>query len=151
MVKLMKVILKIDVKGSGKAGELINAADGYARNFLLPRGLAIEASTQALNELHGKEDAKKYKIDKEKNDAKEIAKNLKDATVKVSARAGQGGRLFGAVTSKEIAAAIKEQFKLDVDKRKIVLEKDIKAYGITQIEIKLYPGITAKLNVEVGE
>jgi large subunit ribosomal protein L9 len=147
----MKVILKADIKGTGKIGDLINAADGYARNFLLPRGLAIEANTKALNEMHNREDAKKYKEEKEKYDAQEIAKSLKDATVKVSAKAGQGGRLFGAVTSKEIAISIKQQFKLDVDKRKIVLDKDIKAFGISEIEIKLYPGIVAKLKVEVGE
>jgi large subunit ribosomal protein L9 len=147
----MKVILKEDVKGSGKAGELINAADGFARNFLLPRGLAIEANSKSLNEMQNREDAKKYKLEKEKNDALITAKRLKDITVKVSAKAGQGGRLFGSVTSKEIATAIKEQFKLDIDKRKIVLEKDIKAFGISEIEIKLYPGIAAKLKVEVGE
>jgi large subunit ribosomal protein L9 len=147
----MKVILKVDVQGSGKAGELINAKDGYARNYLLPRGLAIEANTQALNEMHNKDDAKKFKAEKEKQTAQEIAKRLKDVTVKVSAKAGTGGRLFGAVTSKEIATAVKQQFKLDIDKRKIVLEKDIKAFGITEIEIKLYPGIATKLKVEVGE
>jgi large subunit ribosomal protein L9 len=147
----MKVILKVDVKGSGKAGDLINAADGYARNYLLPRELAIEANTQALNEMHNKDDAKIYKAEKEKHVAQEVAKNLKDATVKVTAKAGQGGKLFGAVTSKEIATAIKQQFKLDIDKRKIVLEKDIKAFGTTEIEIKLNPGIVAKIKVEVGE
>jgi large subunit ribosomal protein L9 len=147
----MKVILKADVKGSGKTGELINAADGYARNFLLPRGLAIEANTQALNEMHNRDDAKKYKQEKDNQNAHDLAKKLKGTTVKVTAKAGTGGRLFGAVTSKEIATAIKQQFKLDVDKRKIVLDKDIKAFGITEIEIKLYPGIVAKMSVEVGE
>jgi len=147
----MKVILKADVKGSGKADELINVSDGYARNFLLPKGLAIEASAQALNDFHNKEEAIKHRADFEKQTAQDAANKLSGAVIKVYAKAGSAGRLFGAVTSKEIACDIKAQCGIDIDKRKIVLGSDIKAFGSFDIEIKLYPGIIAKLSVTVGE
>lgn len=147
----MKVILKKDVKGSGKAGELVNVSDGYARNFLLPRGLAAEANAQAINELHGREEAKKHREAVEKAAAESAAKRLDGVIVHITAKAGEGGRLFGAVTSKEIAAAVKEQFSIPIDKRKIVLESEIKAFGTYPAEIRLYSGISAKLSVAVGE
>lgn len=147
----MKVILKTDVKGSGKAGQLIDVSDGYARNFLLPRGLAAEASAQAINDLRGREEAKQHRAEVEKADAEAAAKKLDGVIVRVTAKAGENGRLFGAVTAKEIAAAIKAQFAVGIDKRKIVLNGEIKAYGAYPFEIRLHPGISAKLSVAVGE
>lgn len=147
----MKVILLADVKGSGKKGELIEAADGYARNFLLPRKLAKEANAQAINELKNAEQSKQYKLDLQKAQAEETAKKLNDVVVKITASAGKGGKLFGSVTSKEIAEEIKKQFGADIDKRKISLDADIKAFGTYNCEIKLFTGISTKLRVQVTE
>ena len=147
----MKVVLLADVKGSGKKGELVNVSDGYARNLLFPRKLAKEANAQAMNELKNAEEAKAYKIKTETEAAKKAAELLEGKTVKMTAKAGQGGRLFGSITAKEIAEAIKSQFKLEIDKRKISVDGDIKAFGSYSCEIKLYAGITAKLFVMVGE
>ena len=124
----MKVILTQDVKGSGKKGELINAADGYARNFLLPKGLAIEANNQAIGELKAKEASKQHKIQMEKEAAMASAKQLEGKTVKLTAKAGAGGKLFGSVTTKEIADAITAQYGVAVDKKKINVN-EIKAFG----------------------
>ena len=123
----MKVILTQDVKGLGKKGELVNASDGYARNFLFPRKLAAEANSQAMTELKNREDSKKHKIEVETQQAKASADKISGKTVKVTAKAGQGGRLFGSVTAKEIAAVMKTQFGIDIDKRKITVD-DIKAF-----------------------
>ena len=147
----MKVILKQDVKGSGKKGELLNVSDGYARNFLIPRGLAIEANAQAMNEFNSKQAAAAHKIEVEKQSAADLARRLEGKTVKLTAKAGANGKLFGSVTSKEIAEEIKKQFGADVDKRKIVLEGDIKAFGSYTAQLKLYPSITASMYVVVGE
>ena len=146
----MKVILTQDVKGSGKKGELINAADGYARNFLLPKGLAIEANNQSIGELTAKEASKQHKIQVEKEAAMETAKRLEGKTVSLTAKAGAGGKLFGSVTTKEIADAIKKQYGAEVDKKKINVN-EIKAFGTYTAEVKLYTGIAAKMTVEVGE
>lgn len=146
----MKVILKSDVKGSGKAGELVNVSDGYGRNYLLPRGLAIEANNQNLNVLKTKEQAEQHRVEVEKQNALDTAKKLEGKTVKVFAKAGQNGRIFGSVTSKEIAEAVARQFGAKVDRRRIAMEGDIKNYGTTQVEIKLFKGISAKMNVTVG-
>ncbi|HEX2937392.1 MAG TPA: 50S ribosomal protein L9 [Ruminiclostridium sp.] len=146
----MKVILKADVKGSGKAGQLVNVSDGYAKNFLIPRGLAIEADNKAMNELRNKEQSEKHRIEVEKQNAQDAAKKLEDKTVKIFAKAGANGKLFGSVTSKEVAQAIKEQLSIDIDKRKIVLQDDIKTYGAVQVEAKLYTGVSAKFHVLVG-
>ena len=147
----MKVILKADIKGSGKAGELVNVSDGYARNYLFPRALAVEADQKAMNELRGRKEAKKHQEELEEQKARKAKAELSGKTVRLTARAGSAGRLFGAVTSKEIASAIKSQFGIDIDKRKIVLDADIKAFGSYKIEIKLHPGISAELTVAVGE
>jgi large subunit ribosomal protein L9 len=146
----MKVILKNDLKGAGKAGQLVNVSDGYAKNYLIPRGLAIEADSNALNVLKGKEQAEKHRLEMEKQHASEAANALKDKTVKIFAKAGAGGRLFGSVTSKEIAAAIKEQLNIEIDRRKIIMQDEIKTYGSVQIEAKLHTGITTKFYVIVG-
>ncbi len=147
----MKVVLLADVKGVGKKGELINAAEGYARNFLLPRKLAKEANAQVMNELKNAEASKAYKIKTETEEAQKAADELKDKIVRVTAKSGAGGRLFGSVTAKEIAQEIKKQFGVEIDKRKIQLSADIKAFGTYQFEIKLYAGITAKMSVSVTE
>lgn len=147
----MKVILLDDVKGSGKKGQLVNVSDGYARNFLIPRKLAKEANAQALNELKNAEQAKKHKIETEKANAEETAKRLSGKTIKIEAKAGQEGKLFGSVTSKEIAGELQKVYGVTVDKRKIETKEDIKNYGTYECEIKLYTGISAKIYVTVGE
>ncbi|MBQ5969895.1 MAG: 50S ribosomal protein L9 [Clostridia bacterium] len=146
----MKVILKQDVKGLGKKGQMVNASDGYARNFLFPKGLAAEANAQALSELKNKQDAEAYRIKTETAAAKANAERLSGKTIRISAKAGQGGKLFGSVTAKEIAETLKKDFGVEVDKRKITVE-EIKQYGTYEFEVKLYTGIAAKLYVLVGE
>ena len=147
----MKVVLLADVKGVGKKGELINAAEGYARNFLLPRKLAKEANAQVMNELKNAEASKAFKIKTETEEAQKAASALEGKIVRITAKSGTGGRLFGSVTAKEIAQEIKKQFGVEIDKRKINLSGDIKAFGTYQFEIKLYTGITAKMSVSVSE
>ena len=147
----MKVVLLADVKGVGKKGELINAAEGYARNFLLPRKLAQEATADNINTMRMNDKATQERQAKERAEALELRNRMKDMTVVVTAKAGQGGRLFGSVTAKEIAQEIKKQYGFDIDKRKIHLDTDIKAFGGYHIEVKLYNGITAKLAVSVTE
>ncbi len=147
----MKVILLQDVKGTGKKGELANVSDGYARNFLLPRKLAREADAQALNELKNAEQSRQHKIAVETAQAKADAERLEGKVLEMTAKAGQGGRLFGSVTSKEIANELKQKFNLSIDKRKVVLESDIKAFGTYQCELKLYTGISAHIKVMVKE
>lgn len=151
MYKKMKVVLKADVKGSGKAGEVVNVSDGYARNYLLPRGLAIAADAQAMNDIKNKEAAAKHKIEVEKAAAQAAADKINGKTVKITAKGGTAGRLFGSVTAKEIAQAIKNQYNFDVDKRKVIIENDIKAFGTYEAELKLFQGITAKFFVMVAE
>lgn len=147
----MKVILLQDVKGTGKKGELANVSDGYARNFLLPRKLAREADAQALNEMKNAEASRQHKIDVDTAEAKANVERLEGKTLEMTAKAGQGGRLFGSVTSKEIAVALKQKYGLEIDKRKIVLESDIKAFGTYNCELKLYTGISAHIKVMVRE
>ena len=146
----MKVILKQDVKGLGKKGELVNASDGYARNFLFPKGLAAEANAQAMSEFKNKQQAEKYRIETETAAAKAAAERISGKTIHITAKAGQNGKLFGSVTSKEIAEKIRAEFGIETDKRKIIVD-DIKQFGTYEFEIKLYQGISAKLYVMVGE
>ena len=147
----MKVVLLEDVKGSGKKGALINVSDGYARNFLFPRKLAKEANTQAMNELKNAEEAKAHKLQVEMDAAKAAAAKIDGKSVKFTAKAGQGGRIFGSITAKEIAEEIKKQFHVEIDKRKIEIDADIKAFGTYSCEVKLYSGISAKIFAVVGE
>ncbi len=147
----MKVVLLEDIKGSGKKGELINVSDGYARNYLFPRKLAKEANSQAMNELKNAEEAKAFKLKTETETAQKTADQINGKSVRLFAKAGQGGRLFGSVTAKEIAEELKKQYHVDVDKRKIVLDGDIKAFGTYECEVKLYNGISAKIYAVVGE
>ena len=146
----MKVILKADVKSLGKKGDLVNTSDGYARNFLFPKGLAIEANAQAMNEFNNKETAKKFHKSEEIKAANELKDRIEGKTFKVAAKAGANGKLFGSVTAKDVSAAIKEEMGENIDKRKISMQ-DIKAFGTTQIEVKVYQGITAKVFVQVVE
>ena len=147
----MKVVLLKDVKSVGKKGELCNVSDGYARNFLLPRGLAKEANAQAMNELKNAEAAKEYKIKTETEQAQKNAAAISGKTIKIYAKAGQGGKLFGSVTSREIAEEIAKQLGVEVDKRKVVLENDIKAFGTYNFDVKFYNGISATMSVAVCE
>lgn len=147
----MKVILKQDVKSQGKKGDLINVSDGYANNFLLPKGLAIPATKQALNELEGKKGAEQYKRNMEEQKAQNIAERMKDIKVSLKAKAGKEGKLFGSVTSKDVADALKEQFNITVDKRKIDLPDGIKTCGIREVNVTLYTGVIGTFKVEVTE
>ncbi len=146
----MKVILKQDVKGQGKKGELVTVSDGYARNFLFPRGLAAEADSQAMNELRNREESAAYHKKVEKDTALAAAATLKDKTVVIHAKAGSAGRLFGSVTTKEVADALDKQFGVKIDKRKITMT-DIKAFGTYTAEVKLYSGVSAEVSVSVEE
>lgn len=146
----MKVVLLADVKGQGKKGELCNVSDGYARNFLFPKKLAIEADNAALNELKNREEAKAHHKQEEINAAKATAALLDGKTVTIKAKAGSAGRLFGSVTSKEIAAEIKNVLGVEIDRKKMTAP-DIKNFGEYTAEIKLYQGISAKITVKVTE
>jgi len=147
----MKVILQQDVKGQGKKGQLIEASDGYARNFLLPRKLAVLATPEAMNTMQQQEKAKRAQEAAERAAALEVAEKLKGCTVKIAAKAGQGGRLFGSVTSKEISDALKAQFGMDIAKTKIVLPDPIKAFGGYQVKCKLGYEVSGVINVTVVE
>ncbi len=146
----MKVVLKQDVKGLGKKGELVNASDGYARNFLFPKNLAVEANAQNMTELKNREQAAKYKVETETAEAKKNAERISGKTITITAKAGANGKLFGSVTAKEIAERLEKEFGIKTDKRKITVE-DIKQFGTYEFEIKLYTGVSAKLFVRVGE
>ena len=146
----MKVILQQDVKSLGKKGDLVNTSDGYARNFLFPKGLAIEANAQAMNDFNNKEKAKKFHKAEEVNAANELKDRLEGKTFKLTAKAGANGKLFGSVTAKDVAAEIQKATGESIDKRKIAMQ-DIKAFGTVQAEIKVYQGITAKVFVQVTE
>lgn len=146
----MKVILQQDVKNLGKKGDLVNASDGYARNFLFPKGLAIEANSSAMNDFNNKEASKKFHKAEEIKAAKADADKLDGKTFKLKAKAGANGKLFGSVTSKDVSKQIKEEVGIDIDKRKIVMP-DVKAFGTVQAEIKVYQGISAKVFVQVSE
>ncbi len=146
----MKVILKADVKSLGKKGELVNASDGYARNFLFPKGLAVEANASAMNDFKNKEKAKQFHKAEEIKAANAVKEQLEGKTVKLTAKAGANGKLFGSVTSKDVAEMIKKEFSQDIDKRKIVMQ-DVKAFGTFQAELKIYQGISANIFVQVSE
>ena len=147
----MKVILQQDVKGQGKKGQLIEASEGYARNYLLPRKLAIAATADAINTMNLKEKARKAEEARQKAEAEATAEKLKELMVKIPAKAGAGGRLFGAVTSKEISEALQAQFGLNIAKSKIVQDEPIKSFGTYQLKCKLGYEITGTVNVVVTE
>ncbi len=145
----MKVILKENIKGVGKKDQIINASDGYARNYLFPKNLAVEANNANMSKLKAKNDSAQYKKDQEKEEAKQIAEKLKKITIKVEVRAGENGKIFGGVSSKEIAENLEAQHKIKIDKKKINLKETIKTLGFHNVEIKLYEGVigTAKIDV----
>ena len=147
----MKVIFNTDVRGQGKKGEMNEVSDGYARNYLMPRGLASPATADAVNALKLKEKAKAAQMAKEKAAAEENAKRLSGVVVQISARAGQGGRLFGAVTSQEIAEALREQHGIEIEKNKIVQAEPIKGFGSYEVRAKLGYEVSGKINVLVIE
>ena len=145
----MKVILLDNIKGVGKKDEIINASDGYARNYLFPKKLAVEATKENLSKLDSKNEANKFKKQNEKNEAEEIAKQLKEITLTIKVKAGENGKIFGGVTSKEISENLKNQYKIEVDNKKIEVKETIKNLGRFNINIKLYEGVNAKLNVNI--
>ena len=147
----MKVIFNEDVRGQGKRGEMKEVSDGYARNYLLPRKLASEATPDMLNAFKLKEKAKKAQMEREKAQAEENAKRLEGVVVKISARAGQGGRLFGAITSQEISDALREQHGIEIEKNKIVQSEPIKSFGNSEVKAKLGYEVSGKINVLVVE
>lgn len=147
----MKVIFNVDVRGQGKRGEMKEVSDGYARNYLLPRKLASEATPDMLNAFKLKEKAKKAQMAREKAQAEENAKRLEGVVVKISARAGQGGRLFGAITSQEISDALREQHGIEIEKNKIVQSEPIKSFGNFEVKAKLGYEVSGKINVLVVE
>lgn len=147
----MKVILLQDVKGQGKKGEAADVSEGYARNYLLPRKLAMPATSSNLNELKQKEAAKASQAVRDKEKAKEIAKRLETIVVKITAKAGSGGRLFGSITSQEISDALTAQHAITIDKRDIVIAEVIKAYGAYELKCRLGVEVSGTLKVEVGE
>ena len=147
----MKVILQQDVKGQGKKGEMIEVSEGYGRNFLLPRKLAVPATADAINTMNLKEKARKAEEARLKAEAQETAGKLKNCPVKISAKAGNGGKLFGAVTNKEISEGLKAQYGVDIPKQKIVLDEPIKAYGSYQVKAKLGFEVSGTVYVTVCE
>lgn len=147
----MKVILLSDVKGSGKKGDLVNVSYGYARNCLLPKKLAKEATAQALNELNNAKEALQFKVAEEIKKAKEEFAVINGKSVHILSKAGNGGRLFGSITAKEIAAEIEKTYKICVDKRKISLKNEIKALGSYIFNVKLHNGVVAEMTVMVTE
>ena len=146
----MKVILTQDVKGKGKKGQMVEVSDGYARNFLLPKGLAEEATKLNVNSMQGKVSSAKFHKEQEESQARETAAKLDGKTVKLTAKAGANGKLFGSITAPTVADAVKMQLHVVIDKRKLVM-KDIKNTGKTDVEVKVYPEISATITVNVEE
>ena len=145
----MKVILLDNIKGVGKKDEIINASDGYARNFLFPKKLAVEANNENISKLKAKKQSEQYKKDVNKENAEKIAKKLDDITLTIKVKAGENGKIFGGVTSKEISEELRKQYKIDIDKKKIILNENIKNLGSFDISMKLFEGVTGKLKVKV--
>ena len=149
----MKVVLLKDVKGQGKKDDIVNVSDGYARNFLFPKGLAAEATNTVLNDIKNKEASKAHKIEVDRAAARAVAAKLDEVKVSIKVKSGgkdSGGKMYGSVTAKDIAEALAAQHKIDVDRRKIVMES-IKTYGSYTVEVKLYPEIVGKIHVAVTE
>ena len=147
----MKVILLKDVKGTGKKGEVKEVSDGYARNFLMKKGVAVEASQTNMKELDEKEKSKERKALIEYEEAVLLGKQMEEINIQIEVKAGEGGRLFGSITSKEIAEQLKKQKNLDIDKRKILMDEPIRTLGSTFVEIKLHQKVTTKIRVDVKE
>ncbi len=146
----MKVILLQDIKGVGKKDQIINANDGYARNYLFPKKLAVEATTGNLGNLKAKQESNQYRKDMQKEEAIKLADKLKDITLTIKVKAGENGKIFGGVTAKEIAESLKTQYNIEVDKKKINLTETIKVIGTRTVDVKLYEGVIGKLKINVG-
>ena len=145
----MKVILLDNIKGVGKKDQIINASDGYARNFLFPKKLAVEANNENLAKLKSQNESKAFKKETEKNEASQIAEKINKITLKITVKAGENGKIFGGVTAKEIAESLKNEYKIEIDKKKVALPETIKNIGTYTVDIKLYEGIVAKLQVKI--
>ena len=145
----MKVILLSDIKGVGKKDQVIEASDGYARNFLFPKKLAVEANSTNMNNLKAKQESNQYRKDVEKQEAQKIAEKLKGIMLKVRVKAGENGKIFGGVTSREIAEGLKKDYNIVIDKKKIMLADTVKTLGTITVDIKLYEGVTGKLKVDI--
>ena len=147
----MKVLLLADVKGQGKKDQIVEVSDGYARNFLFPKKLAVAADAKVMSEAKSKEESKQFRLKEEKAAAKALAEKLVTLTVKIPASSGADGRLYGSVTTKDISEALASQHKIDIDKRKMTLAENIKSYGTYNVEVKVYPEVNATLKVVVTE
>ncbi len=147
----MKVIFLKDVKGKGKKGEVKNVADGYAHNFLLKQGLAVEANPSNVSSLNAQKKKEEKLAAEELAEAKQLKAKINEITVELTAKSGEGGRLFGSITSKQIAEELQKKHSIKVDKRKIELEDAIRSLGVTKVPVKLYPDVTATLNVHIKE
>ena len=145
----MKVILKADIKGVGKKNEVINASDGYARNFLFPKNLAVEANTENMSKLKAKQDSVKYQKDKEKEEAINIKEKLSKILVKIKVKTGENGKIFGGVSSKDVAQELSKNYGIEIDKKKIDLKETIKTLGVHNVEIKLFEGVVGNLKIDV--
>lgn len=147
----MKVILKQDVKNLGKRESMVEVSDGYARNFLFPRGLAVEATASNINVMNTKKEAEKNKKDKELAQAKALAEKVKNVTLVMKVKAGDNGKLFGSITSKDISDKLKSGFNLDIDKKKLNLPEAMKSVGTYEVDVKLYPEVSTKLTVKIEQ
>ncbi len=147
----MKVILLKDIKGTGKKGEIINASDGHARNYLIPRGLAKEATDGSVRQLEHQNAAKEKRAQEELDEAKALAEKINTFEITFKTKAGEGGRLFGSITNKDVAEMIKKKYSLDIDKKKIVMDQPIRTLGTTKVTIKVYPKVSAEMKVQVIE
>ena len=145
----MKVILLDNIRGVGKKDQVINASDGYARNYLLPRKLAVEANSENMSKLKSKEESNKYKKDQEKALAEKLALKLAGIMLKIAVKSGENGKIFGGVTSKEISDELKKQYDIEIDKKKILLNENIKTLGSFNVDIKLFEGVIGKLKIQV--
>ena len=145
----MKVILKTDIKGVGKKDEIINASDGYARNFLFPKNLAVEANKENMSKLKAKQNSEKFQKNQEKEEAMKTADKLSKILLKIKVKAGENGKIFGGVSSKDVAQELSKQYSIEVDKKKIDLKETIKTLGVHNIEIKLFEGVVGKLRIDV--
>ena len=145
----MKVILKADIKGIGKKDEVINASDGYARNFLFPKNLAVEANPENMSKLKAQKDATQFRQNNEKEDAKKLAEKLTKITVRIEVKAGENGKIFGGVSAKDISENLDKQHKIKVDKKKIDLKETIKTLGVHNVGVKLYEGVSGTIKVDV--
>lgn len=145
----MKVILKADIKGVGKKDEIINASDGYARNFLFPKNLAVEANSENLSKLQAQKDATQFRKNNEKEDAKKLAEKLTKIIVRIEVKAGENGKIFGGVSAKDIAENLEKQHNIKIDKKKIDLKETIKTLGVRDVNVKLYEGVYGTIKLDV--